>query len=374
MKDRLRFVKSRAAPSRHIRVHHIACIPWKGVPEVPSAPASPSAQGDVSIMLLRTRISKRPPHSRGFTLIELLVVIAIIGVLIGLLLPAVQAAREAARRMQCTNNLKQIGLALHNYQNSVGVFPPGYSSLWKKDAGDQGTAEDDIGHGWGWAAMILPYMEQNNVYAAINFGLTMTYQANDTAQLIRFNSYLCPSDNPKPLIPVRDEANANTIYTVASGNYVGMYGTGEIGEAPGAGNGMFYRNSRLSFSDLRDGSSQILCVGERSHNLSYVTWTGRAIGGWLHKTSSFEGGTDQFAAEPEESFTMILGPVGVKDGRRTPNDPEAHVEDYWSYHPGGINFLFADGSVRFIKNGINPTVWQALATRAGGEIVGSDQY
>jgi prepilin-type N-terminal cleavage/methylation domain-containing protein/prepilin-type processing-associated H-X9-DG protein len=310
----------------------------------------------------------------GFTLIELLVVISIIGILIALLLPAVQAAREAARRAQCTNNLKQIGLALHNYQNSVGVFPPGYSSLWKTDAGDMGTAEDDIGHGWGWASMILPQMEQSNVYNAVNFGLTMTYLDNATAQLMRFSSYLCPSDSPEQLIPVRDEANTDTVYTVASGNYVAVYGTGEIGDAPGAGNGMFFRNSHVSFADLIDGSSQTLCVGERSHNLSYVTWTGRSIGGWLHKTSSIEGGTDRFSAEPEESFTMILGPVGLEDGPRTPNHPEAHVEDYWSYHPGGVNFLFADGSVHFIKDGIQPQIYRSLATRRLGEVLSADSY
>lgn len=310
----------------------------------------------------------------GFTLIELLVVIAIIGVLIALLLPAVQSAREAARRSQCTNNLKQMGVALHNYETSHGVFAPGYCSYWKADSGDMGTAEDDIGPGWGWASMILPQMEQSTVYNAINFSLPMTYHDNDTAQLIRFNSYLCPSDTPPQQVPVRDQANANTVYTVASSNYVGMYGTGEIGAAPGAGNGMFFRNSRLSFSDLLDGSSQTLFVGERSHNLSYATWTGRAVGGWLHKTSSIEGGTDQFAAEPEESFTMILGPVGLADGPRTPNHPEAHVEDYWSHHPGGVNFLFADGSVHFIKSSIQPQTYRGMATRRGGEVISADSY
>src|SRR3954468_253200 len=108
-------------------------------------------------------------HNRSaFTLIELLVVIAIIAVLIGLLLPAVQAAREAARRSECVNNLKQIGIAIHNYQGAIGPSPPGYSSRWKLDGGDEGTAEDDIGHGWGWASMILPYVEQPAVYNAIN--------------------------------------------------------------------------------------------------------------------------------------------------------------------------------------------------------------
>ncbi len=316
----------------------------------------------------------RDANADGFTLIELLVVIAIISVLIGLLLPAVQAAREAARRSQCVNNLKQIGIALHNYQGAIGSFPPGYSSHWKRDGGDEGTAEDDIGHGWGWASMILPYVEQPAVFNAINFGLTMTFPDNLTAQTIRFNSYLCPSDSIKQLIPVRNEENTETVYTVGSGNYVGMFGTGEVGEAPGRGNGMFFRNSRLGFGDITDGTSQTFFVGERSHNLSYVTWTGRAIGGWLFTTASFEGGTNKFDPEPEESFTMILGPVGTEDGSRTPNHPRAHVEDYWSRHPGGVNFLFGDGSVHFIKDSINASVYQSLATRAGGEVVGADQY
>jgi prepilin-type N-terminal cleavage/methylation domain-containing protein/prepilin-type processing-associated H-X9-DG protein len=320
------------------------------------------------------RIQRSGPRAVGFTLIELLVVIAIIAVLIALLLPAVQAAREAARRMTCTNNLKQIGIALHNYHDTHRAFAPGYLSHWKQDGGDAGTAEDDIGHGWGWASQILPYLEQPAVFNAINFGLTMTYRANDTAQLIRFDTYLCPSDGPKQLIPVRNQENTETVYTVASANYVGMYGTGEIGEAPGRGNGMFFRNSRLSFQDITDGSSQTLMVGERSYNLSYVTWTGRAIGGWLFTTASFEGGTNTFHPDPEESFTMVLGPVGLEDGLRTPNHPMAHVEDYWSHHPGGVNFLFADGHVGFLKNSINPTPWRSLATRAGGEVISSDSY
>ncbi|MBX6315557.1 MAG: DUF1559 domain-containing protein [Isosphaeraceae bacterium] len=318
----------------------------------------------------------QPPgrSSRGFTLIELLVVIAIIGVLIGLLLPAVQAAREAARRTQCVNNLKQIGVALHNYHDAFSTFPPGYCSFWKPDTGDAGTAEDDLGPGWAWGSLILPQLEQKAVYDAINFNLTLTYPQNATAQLLRINTYLCPSDSTKPTVPVRDQTNSQTIYTVGCGNYIGVYGLGEIGTAPGRGDGPFFRNSRITAADVRDGLSQTFAIGERSHNLSYVTWTGRAVGGYLFKTSSFEGGTDQFAVDPEESFTMILGPIGLEDGPRTPNHPRAHVEDYWSYHPGGVNFLFGDGSVRFVKNTINPVTYRALATRSGGEVVSADAY
>ncbi len=315
-----------------------------------------------------------PRSRRGFTLIELLVVIAIVGVLIALLLPAVQSAREAARRAQCTNNLKQIGIALHNYHDQHGVFAPGYCSYYKLDGSDPGVAEDDIGPGWAWGSMILPQLEQLAVYNAINFNLTMTYAANTTAQTIRFNSYLCPSDRMPQLVPVRDQSNTNTIYTVGCGNYVGMYGTGEVGEAPGRGNGTFFRNSRIGVQDIRDGSSQTFAVGERSHDLSYVTWTGRAVGGWLFPTSTFEGGRNRFNPDPEESFTMVLGPVGLEHLPRTPNYPAAHVEDYRSWHAGGVNFLFGDGSVRFVHDSINQQIYEALATRQGGEVVSADQY
>jgi prepilin-type processing-associated H-X9-DG protein len=176
---------------------------------------------------------------------------------------------------------------------------------------------------------------------------------------------------------VRDESNSTTIYAVGTSNFIGVYGVGEIGEAPGRGNGTFFRNSRVGINQMTDGSSNTFIVGERSHNLSYATWTGRAIGGWLFTTSSFEGGTNKFDPEPEESFCMILGPIELSedDGMmRTPNYPSAHVEDYWSRHPGGVNFLFGDGSVRFIKNTINEHIYAALATRNGGEVISADSY
>jgi prepilin-type processing-associated H-X9-DG protein len=303
-----------------------------------------------------------------------LVVVAIIGVLIALLLPAVQYAREAARRGSCVNNLKQIGIALHNYHNNFATFPPGYSSNWKRDGTDFGLAQDDIGMGWAWGSMILPQMEQPALFNAINFDLTMTYPDNYTAQLKRVQNYLCPSDVTPDMVPVRNQENTDTVYTVGTGNYVGMYGLGEIGESPGRADGLFFRNSKIGMADITDGASNTFAVGERSHNLSYVTWTGRAIGGWLFATSSFEGGMDKFNPDPEESFTMILGPVGLEDGLRTPNNPEAHVEDYWSWHPGGVHFLFADGSVHFIKSTIHPLPYRALATRAGSEALDGNSF
>jgi len=164
-----------------------------------------------------------------------------------------------------------------------------------------------------------------------------------------------------------------------------MWGIGEIcaGSGPNGqpnvgsiGNpaGMFARNSKVNVAGVTDGTSNTIAVGERSHNLSYVTWTARAIGGWLGKTSATEGGTDKYNPEPEECWTQIMGPAGLENGSRTINNPRAHVEDYWSRHPGGANFLFADGSVHFLKETISPTTWRALGTKAGGEVVSADSY
>jgi prepilin-type N-terminal cleavage/methylation domain-containing protein/prepilin-type processing-associated H-X9-DG protein len=340
----------------------------------------------------------------GFTLIELLVVISIIAVLIALLLPAVQAAREAARRAQCTSNMKQIGIALHNYVSAIGVFPPGYVSAVDKTVIDACNMDSenahgvDLGTGWAWGSMILPYLEQQPLYNSINFNLSVAFHANDTCSLTALSVYLCPSDPGPSVVPVfedpPDPANPGTynashiVDTLSRGNYVGMYGLGEIcsqsgaldsannnGAGPlGTHSGMFYRNSRTSFAEVVDGTSQTIAVGERSHNLSYVTWVARSIDGWLGKTSPIEGGTDQFNPSPEECWTQVLGPAGLENGPRTINNPQAHVEDYWSRHPGGANMLFGDGSVHFLKSSINPITWRALATRNMGEVISSDSF
>src|SRR5262245_46382757 len=162
---------------------------------------------------------------RAFTLIELLVVIAIIAVLIGLLLPAVQKVREAAARLSCRNNLKQIGLALHSYHGRTNSFPPGYASTAAAD----GT---ELGPGWGWAAYILPDLEQDNVHRGINFGASISAPGNAALRVKSLSVFRCPSDNG-PLT----FTTAPTSTDVAFGNYVGVYGTDEISDDPDNGNG-----------------------------------------------------------------------------------------------------------------------------------------
>lgn len=319
---------------------------------------------------------------RAFTLIELLVVIAIIAVLIALLLPAVQAAREAARRAQCTNNLKQIGLAIQNYHSAVNAFAPGYLSLM-----DPTTFHND-GPGWGWVAFTLSQMEQVAVYNNINFVVGIEQPANLTARVTVIGSFLCPSDAwRQDVFTVVDSTTTNTtsgapICSVASSNYVGSVGSGDPSSLypyivdsenppPGRdnGNGLFFRNHSITIAQITDGTSQTFAAGERSQNLSRATWTG-AVTNAAVPLVMLQGGA---GFDPEGGGALVLSHTGEGHG---PNSPSglAHGDQYWSMHPGGANFLFCDGSVRFIKEQVGFTVFQALATRAGGEVLSADQF
>jgi prepilin-type N-terminal cleavage/methylation domain-containing protein len=209
----------------------------------------------------------KPSSRPAFTLIELLVVIAIIAILLGLLLPAVQKIREAAARTQCQNNLKQIGLAFHNYHSTYRCFPPGFAS--------QAAARDgpSLGPGWGWGAYLLPYLEQNNVYRQINFSKDISDPANAQARLTSLPVFLCPSDSPAGLTTTVRDGSGNPICDVAFGNYVGMAGVYEVSGYPDTSNGapgVLLRNSKVRVTDIRDGSSNTLFVGERAW-----MWQGR---------------------------------------------------------------------------------------------------
>jgi prepilin-type N-terminal cleavage/methylation domain-containing protein/prepilin-type processing-associated H-X9-DG protein len=338
---------------------------------------------------------------RGFTLIELLVVIAIIAILMGLLLPAVQKIRETAARMYCANNLKQIGVGLHNYHDANNWFPPGYVD---GNADPNSTPDNDVGPGWGWAAFLLPYVEQGNVYNQINFNVPVGTGVNAQVSQLPLTIYQCPADPYQQALPVYDSNFTNPIAVVAHGNYVGCNGWEEcfngaggnpqpgpgadgLGGAYGrAGAGLFYRNSRNNMGSVTDGLSNTIVVGERSGNHSPTTWTGAVAGGrcpaWM--------ATQPFTVPYTPPAQAAVGPNGsaydnadfgealvLAHGNAThvpsADNPIYDPDVFYSAHtPRGANFLFGDGSVHFLSSSINPYTFQYLCTIAGGETFPAD--
>lgn len=290
---------------------------------------------------------------RGFTLIELLVVIAIIAILVALLLPAVQQAREAARRTKTRNHLKQIGIALHGYHEKHDSFPSGWIGV------SNGQADVEGANGWGWAAMILPELDQSPLFEQLDFHQSPAAPANDLARRTALPLFRSPSDPSNDRWDLEDEANPGTVLaTLPTANFIGNFGTTELHDCEGLavgtscrGDGMFFHNSRVKFRDILDGASNTFLVGQRKTDRNqspawHSTWVGVIEGG-------------------EEAFARILG---VAD--HPPNSPVSHLEDFSSNHSGGVFFLFGDGRVRFVNENIHISIYQALATRANNEPVG----
>jgi prepilin-type N-terminal cleavage/methylation domain-containing protein/prepilin-type processing-associated H-X9-DG protein len=325
---------------------------------------------------------------RGFTLIELLVVIAIIAVLIALLLPAVQSARESARRIQCVNNLKQIGLALFNYESALGCFPSGVSSVlvdpnWTIPAGNCTAFPADLGPGWSLFALASPFLDQNTLYSAINFNLTIPDPSNQTVRQTRIATFQCPSDTAATdgvsMFNCGDPpSNTNIPVAVLSdlgpSGYVGVLGGANAGyPASLVGcyeyqpfNGMFHRNSRVRMAEITDGTSNTFGIAERSDEFVTTNWLGVIPGAEAIYNPLRGMGCNNW----RPPIIAVLA-----HGRQfTVNAPGASPGAYQSQHPGGANFLFMDGSVRFVKASTAlPTIW-ALSTRNAGEIISSDAY
>ena len=294
------------------------------------------------------------PHRmrRGFTLIELLVVIAIIGILVALLLPAVQQAREAARRTQCKNNLKQLGLALHNYHDTHSMLPP----AWVGVDPQLSTAYVHGLNGWGWGAKVLPQLDQAPLYSRMNFSQSVLASGNLELRGTPLAVFRCPSDSGAQRFTIRSHEDDSPLAELATGNYIGNFGTTEMHACedlpPGMscqGNGVLFHNSSLRLGDVLDGLTQTFFVGERRtvENLGWFsTWAG-------------------FIPEGEEAAQRILGSAD-----HTPNHPNNHFDDFGSNHVGGAHFLLGDGSVRFISASINQQTYLSLATRHGRDVPG----
>jgi prepilin-type processing-associated H-X9-DG protein len=328
-----------------------------------------------------------------------LVVIAIIAILIGLLLPAVQKVRETAARMKCANNLKQIGLALHNYENANGYFPAGYVD---GNTNSALTPDNDVGPGWGWSAYLLPYLEQGNVYNQINFNQSVGMGANVQVSQLSLTIFQCPTDPYQQAFAVYNSNFTTPIATVGHSNYVGCSGWVECFNGAGGnpqagagddglggiygpgGAGIFYRNSKNKVASVTDGMSNTVFVGERSGNHSPSTWTGAVPGGrcpaWM-ATQPFTSPNTTPAQAPSGPNGSAYDNADFGEALIFAHTNATHLpsadfpifdpDTFYSMHTGrGANFLFGDGSVRFLTSSINPNTYQALGTIAGGEVLG----
>ena len=350
----------------------------------------------------------RSRTAQGFTLIELLVVIAIIGVLIALLLPAVQSAREAARRAQCTNNLKQIGIALHNYHDSNNAFPP--AGLPYRRPSDGFANLNWSAHSPGTLVRIINFMEGGNLYNAFNWEsqCVIGCAVNDRIQNTTvFNasvgSILCPSDPEAGTFPYA------TNYAASIGPQFRWDGEGD----GGVGVGLFADNKSYGIHAARDGTSNTVAFAERKISdgtagtlngaelyvgLDWPSGTGGGYGsgrdqimpdGVLYLDQYIEQCRERKLARTNElnqltcwtcgrmyhgsSFNMLL-PPNSRDGDCAKYQAHGGMFTSRSYHPGGVNVCFSDGSVRFIKDTIDRRTWWAIGTKAGGEVVSADQY
>src|SRR5713101_5722665 len=279
--------------------------------------------------MLRSKVAKP-----AFTLIELLVVIAIIGVLIALLLPAVQKVRESANLTSCKNNLKQIGLAMHNYHDTHKSFPVGYydPTPWP---------QLDNGPGWGWGAYLLPFLEQDNLYRQINFKLDVGDPANASIRTTYLKIYACPSNDLITTFTLTD--GGSNSWDLAYGSYVACNGNDGVDDfTTPPHTGPFLRGTKgFRATDITDGLSNTMFVGDRTSRLSYSTW----VGGPTGALNPFLMSPGNYGAE----VTLLMchaGPTG-------PNTPGVLDADSTSGpHQDGVHFLFGDGSVHFIGNSI----------------------
>ena len=313
------------------------------------------------------------PRRKAFTLVELLVVIAIIGILIAMLLPAVQAAREAARRMGCSNNFKQVGIGMHNYVSALGTLPSGLA-IWDGRFPCASPTGDGAYGGFGWGALLLPYLEQSQIYDQFNLvnSPAVLYFSDDNYRTSGefIETYLCPSDpEGHGWIPITsskqngpdpdDDAGRSSFSGVADSrtwqcSHSGSLTAGGSGGPRLDGDGLLFNVSRIKMSDITDGTSSTLLVGEIP-SIPSKPRTG----------------------QPWATWNVMSTQNGINYPLRIAKYANAFSDAFFgfgSHHPGGCHFLFADGSVHFIQEDISQYTLASLTTRAGGEVIDAGEW
>lgn len=354
-------------------------------------------------------MSYRPPPRHAFTLVELLVSIAIIGILVALLLPAVQAARESARRSQCTNNLRQLVLASHIYESARRVLPPGYAVSTVSTSNETG----DAAPGWGWGASLLEYLEESALAGSIDDDTPIWDPRHQQAAQTTIAAFLCPSvSGPSEPFVVADESETpidlgsgpitlgRSHYVASHGQescwgecgspafdggrrevFVDIYATGPAakgvssvgadGDLSKISDGPFYRNSRTRFAEITDGLSKTIFFGEHSSLLSEKTWAG--VVPTASTRPAFESGDNG----PDSAATLVLVHAGPSGGEQYAtglpiihpiNFPTYHVGQMFAEHPGGGNVALGDASVRFVSDDVNLILWAEYSSLGEGEV------
>ena len=349
----------------------------------------------------------------GFTLVELLIVIAIIGILVGMLLPAVQQVRGAARRTSCANNMRQLGLGMHNYESTFLYFPPGFSSTPTSDGiVPSGTFINpetwNAAPGWGWGAFLLPFLEGTNIHSQIDFKAPIWDPKHSEVIQAQVPTFLCPSasgdDQPFTVVdesenPYSPEGGQSIL--LGRSHYVASHGqesawgaeagsaivgtmftniysstTADVkisGDVSAVADGPFYRNSKTRMSDVTDGTTSTIFLGEHSSKLSDKTWVGVVPGATVHpRIASPDNG-------PDGAATLVLYHMGPSGGElditgfpiiHPVNFPTYHVGQMFSEHPGGGNICMGDGSVHFVSEDVDLITWAELSSMNEGEVPG----
>ena len=290
--------------------------------------------------------SKR--NRRGFSLIELLVVVMIVFTLIAMLLPAMLHARAAAKRVQCQNNLKQVGLALHMYHSVNGSFPPGY--LYRPGPEQQTNAA-----GFGWGSMILPYSDQTALYNTIVWDVPAWQEENASARATQISSYMCSTDSSNT-----DGEIVLTRTGYASSNFAASFGPTDMKEDPEANLGAFGRNSATTQRGVTDGLAQTIFIGERWNG----TYEERGQGSRALVETTWFGTAPEIDSSRDSSHLVMFQAI------HKPNAEDSDQFDASSAHEGGVHYLMGDGSVHFISFKIETQLYQKLTTIRGGEMLG----